>query len=126
MKRPRAGVLLATVVVALAGCGGGGFFPDARTPAGTGARGSIAGQVRTAVGGVGGIRVVLVGRDSTVTGATGLFAFTNLPAATYTVIVREPTGFTVATGETARRSVVVTSSSDSVDVVFTLQQVNGS
>jgi hypothetical protein len=82
---------------------------------------AVTGRVTTATGGVGGVNVVLVGRDSVQTDGNGAYAFRSIPAGTYTVSVRVPVGFALAAGTSANQSVTVgvggTGTAD-----FTLQQ----
>jgi hypothetical protein len=65
--------------------------------------------------------VVLVGQDSTQTGAGGVFVFDSLPAATYQVAVRVPIGYSLAAGQTGTQSVTVTNGGVT-GATFILQQ----
>ena len=117
--RIRIGVAAACAALAAA-CDAGGFtgsFGRTGTPAGTG---SVQGQVTANGAGRGGVSVILVNQDSTVTSGTGAFAFTAVPADTYQIAVRVPIGFTLAAGQASPRSVVVTNGSTS-GVTFALQ-----
>jgi len=58
--------------------------------------------------GQGGISVILINQDSTVTSGTGAFVFDSVAAGTYQVAVRVPIGFMLVAGQTSQRSVTVT------------------
>jgi hypothetical protein len=57
--------------------------------------------------------VVLTGRDSTLTDINGVFRFDSLTAGAYSVLLRIPSGFVLASGETNPRAVTVTSGNTS-------------
>ena len=107
---------------ALAACDGGSTFSDAvgRNGGTNGGTGTISGTVTANGAGQGGISVVLVGRDSTVTGTGGAFTFASVPTGTYQVSVRVPLGYTLAAGATATRSVSL-GTGGSATLTFTLQ-----
>jgi hypothetical protein len=114
------GTLLACALLSLAACDGGSVFSSGAAGS-SGGSGTLVGQVRTVNGPLSGVRVVLVNRDSTLTDATGSAVFRNLPASSYTVTVRIPTGFALAAGDSTQRTVQVSSTSGVVSVLFTLQ-----
>jgi hypothetical protein len=100
----------AACALALAACDGANAFtgtPFGREGGGTGA-GTITGQVTADGTAQGGVPVVLVGVDSTTTDGIGAFRFDSVAAGSYTVAVRVPVGFTLAAGQTANRTAVVT------------------
>lgn len=101
--------LLLASAVATGACNGGSVFGTDRVPttATGGTTGSIRGQVQANGSGLGGVTVLLGNSDSTVTNTAGTFTFDRVAAATYTVGVRVPAGFTLAAGETGQRAVVV-------------------
>ncbi|MDB4952316.1 MAG: Carboxypeptidase regulatory-like domain [Gemmatimonadetes bacterium] len=98
-----------------AGCDNGvtnAFTNQRGTTGGGGASGDSAssvvqGQVASATGGLGGVGVLLVGRDSTQTDGTGNYRFATLPAGTYTVAVRVPFGYTLGAGQNSTQTVSV-------------------
>jgi hypothetical protein len=103
-------VAAAFAALALAACDGANAFTGTqfgREGGGSGA-GAIAGQVTADGRAQGGVPVVLVGVDSTATDGTGAFRFDSVAAGSYTVAVRVPVGFTLAAGQTATRTAVVT------------------
>ncbi|MFL5542527.1 MAG: hypothetical protein ACJ8J0_26310, partial [Longimicrobiaceae bacterium] len=108
-RRVRLGVAAACAALAAAACDGAnaltGRFGTTGSPAGTGA---IQGQVTAKGTGQGGVPVVLVNQDSTVTSGSGVFAFSSVPSGTYQIAVRVPIGFTLAAGQTSPRNVTVT------------------
>ncbi len=69
--------------------------------------GTIEGTVTADGAGRGGVSVILVGRDSTVTAGDGTYRFAGIPAATYSVAVRVPVGFRLAAGQNGTRVVTV-------------------
>jgi hypothetical protein len=79
---------------------------------GTG-KGNIFGQVTASGASQSGLRVVLTGRDSTLTDINGVFRFDSLTAGAYSVLLRVPSGFVLASGETNPRAVTVTSGNTS-------------
>ena len=83
--------------------------------------GTVQGSVLAGGSGLGAVRIVLVGEDSTLTDANGVFAFDSLRAATCQLAVRVPAGFTLAAGRSATRSVSV-SSGAVTGVTVVLQQ----
>jgi hypothetical protein len=68
---------------------------------------TVQGSVLAGGSGLGAVPVILVGQDSTNTDANGVFVFDSLAAATYTLAVRIPLGYTLAAGQTATRPVTV-------------------
>jgi hypothetical protein len=120
-RRVRLGVVAACAALAAAACDGAnaltGRFGTTGSPAGTGA---IQGQVTANGTGQGGIPVVLVNQDSTVTSGSGAFAFSSVPSGTYQIAVRVPIGFTLAAGQTSPRAVTVSDGTTS-GVTFILQ-----
>lgn len=123
-RRLRFGVAAACAVIAAAACDGASTFTG-NTFGSTGGSpssgtGSIQGQVTANGSGQGGISVILINQDSTVTTGTGAFAFDSVASGTYQIAVRVPIGFTLAAGQTSQRSVVVTSGTTS-GVTFILQ-----
>jgi hypothetical protein len=116
--RLRVAAVMACAALAAAACDAGGAFTGAfGTNGGTG---SIQGQVTANGTGLGGVTVVLVNRDSTVTTAAGVFTFPSVAAGTYQIAARVPFGFTLAAGETSPRSVTVTNGANT-GVTFILQ-----
>jgi hypothetical protein len=120
--RVRVGIAAACAALVAAACDGAnaftGDFGTSGSPAG--GVGSIAGQVNANGTGLSGVSVVLIDRDSTVTTDGGVFTFSSVPAGTYQIDVRVPVGFSLATGQTSPRNVVVTSSA-TTGVTFILQ-----
>lgn len=121
--RPWIGIAAAFTLLVAAACDTSSLFSNT-VPFGGGVvsgTGAVQGTVLSGGSGLGGVPVVLIGRDSTETNSTGVFAFDSLPAATYQVAVRVPIGYALAAGQTATRSVTVTS--DGVaGLTFILQQ----
>jgi hypothetical protein len=122
-RRVRLGVAAACAALAAAACDGAngftGSFGRTGGPAGTG---TIQGQVTADGTGQGGVRVLLVDQDSTVTSGSGVFAFNSVPSGTYQIAVRVPIGFTLAAGQASPRSVVVTDGT-TTGVTFILQSI---
>jgi len=120
--RLRIGITAACAMLAVA-CNGSSLFDGELgtgvTPTGTGI---VQGSVLAEGTGAGGVPVILVGRDSTQTDLNGIFTFDSIPAATYTLSVRVPIGFTLAAGQTATRSVSVTNGT-TTGATFVLQRV---
>jgi hypothetical protein len=116
MSRRTRALLALLAAVGIAACEGSNAFTGVGIGLGdvpgTG-KGSIFGQVTTSGTPQTGARVVLTGRDSTQTDINGVFRFDSIPAATYSVLLRVPSGFTLATGETNPRSVTVTAGNTS-------------
>ena len=109
--RPWIGIAAAFTLLAAAACESSNLFSTTApfggdTITGTG---TVQGSVLAGGSGLGGVPVVLIGRDSTQTNGNGTFAFDSVPAATYQLAVRVPLGFTLAAGQTATRSVSVSS-----------------
>lgn len=98
-------VLTLGVVLFTLACGGDGGVTG--PPGGDGGR--IEGRVNGPGGGVPGASVSLAGGGSTQSGSDGGFAFTNVTAGQATVTVTPPDGFAFAPGETAAKSLNVTS-----------------
>lgn len=122
--RPWIGIAAALTLLAAAACESSNLFSSTAPFGGGGivtGTGTVQGSVLSGGNGLGGVRVVLIGRDSTQTASNGIFAFDSLPAATYQIAVRVPIGFTLATGQTATRSVSV-SSGAVTGVTFVLQE----
>lgn len=119
--RPRIGIAAACALAAAA-CDGSNLFSGAfgtgALPTGTG---TVQGSVLADGTGAGGVSVILVSQDSTVTDPSGVFTFDSIPAATYTLAVRVPIGFTLAAGQTGTRSVTVTTGATS-GATFVLQR----
>lgn len=121
--RLRVGMAAACAALIAAACdatGGltGTTFGTAGSPAG--GRGTIVGQVTANGTGQGGVPVILVNQDSTVTSGTGTFTLAAVPSGTYQLAVRVPIGFTLAAGQTSPRSVIVTNGG-TTGVTFILQ-----
>ncbi len=113
------------VAIAAAGCGGDNEFPDL-VGVGDGNRlGVIRGQVTATGVGVGGARVIMVNRDSVLTNGQGLYEFTRVPAATYTIQLRVPANYTLPIGDSDRRQVTVTDGGVA-EASWTLRQEIGS
>ena len=91
---------------AFTGTGGGFGFTGGSGAASTG---RITGNVSADGTGLGGVSVIVVGRDSTTTDGTGAFAFDSVPAGTYTVSVQVPIGYSLAAGQTTTQNANVTS-----------------
>lgn len=70
--------------------------------------GNIRGQVTADGVGLGAVRVVVTGVDSTSTDAGGEFRFDSIPSGTYQVAVRVPLGFSLAAGEQGAETVTLT------------------
>lgn len=118
IARLRVGVAVACAALAAAACDGGNSFTGSFGF--NGGTGSIQGQVTADGTGLGGVTVVLVNQDSTVTTAAGTFAFPSVAAGTYQIAARVPFGFSLAAGETSPRSVTVTNGANA-GVTFILQ-----
>jgi hypothetical protein len=122
MVRLRIGIAAACALLAAAACDGSnlfsGDFGTGTLPTGTG---TVQGSVLAEGTGAGGVSVILVSQDSTVTDLNGVFTFDSIPAATYTLSVRVPIGFTLAAGQTGTRSVSVTTGATS-GATFVLQR----
>jgi hypothetical protein len=120
--RLRIGIAAACATLAAAACNGSNLFSGqvgtGVTPTGTG---TVQGSVLADGTGAVGVPVVLVGRDSTQTDVNGVFTFDSVPAATYTLAVRVPVGFTLAAGQTGSRSISVTTGATS-GATFVLQR----
>lgn len=82
-------------------------FPDDPLGAGGAGEGSLRGSVLSAGGGVGGVAIILIDVDSTLTAADGTYAFTELVPGAYNVQIRVPLGFRLATGDDDLREVTV-------------------
>jgi hypothetical protein len=110
--------------VSSAACSGTNAFGSQRVPtnAGGSSSGTISGQVQSGGSGLGGVRVLLGNRDSTVTNTSGNFAFDSLDAGSYTLAVRVPVGFALAAGETGQRSLIVAANGGTVTTSFNLRQ----
>lgn len=120
-RRVRLGVAAACAALAAAACDGANRFTGSFGTNGSGAgTGSIQGQVTANGAGQGGVSVILVNQDSTVTSGSGTFAFSGVPSGTYQIAVRVPIGFTLAAGQASPRSVTVTDGGTS-GVTFVLQ-----
>lgn len=103
------GIAAASTLLAAVACESSTVFSTTvpfDVPAGMG---TVQGSVLSGGSGLGGVPVVLIGQDSTITNANGVFAFDSIPPATYTLAVRVPLGFTLAAGQTATRPVTVSS-----------------
>lgn len=121
-RRVRLGVAAAAcAMLAAAACDGAngltGRFGTNGSGAGTG---TIQGQVTADGTGQGGVSVILVNQDSTVTSGSGTFTFSSVPSGTYQISVRVPIGFTLAAGQTSTRAVTVTDGT-TTGVTFILQ-----
>lgn len=122
-RRVRVGVVASLAALAAAACDGCSTFlgntfgTSGSTTIGTG---TIQGTVTADGNGQGGISVVLVGQDSTVTNGTGTFTFSAVPAGTYQVAVLVPIGFSLAASQTSPREVIVTTGA-TTGVAFVLQ-----
>ncbi|HEU4561880.1 MAG TPA: hypothetical protein VFS20_28905 [Longimicrobium sp.] len=122
--RPWIGIAAAFSLLAAAACDASGLFSSTAPFGGGGivtGSGTVQGSVLSGGSGLGGVPVVLIGRDSTQTASNGVFAFDSLPAATYQLAVRVPIGYALAAGQTATRSVSV-SSGATTGITFVLQQ----
>jgi len=121
--RFRVGIATACAALAVAACDGANAFTGSTfgsSGGGAASVGTIQGQVTADGSGRGGISVILVGQDSTVTNGAGVFTFSNVPASTYQVAVQVPIGFQLAAGQTGTRAVTVTDGGTS-GVTFILQ-----
>jgi hypothetical protein len=119
----RMGLLGLAAVVSLAACDGGSAFGGSSLGGGVGGArqtGSVTGQVSVEGSGLGGV-TVLLGSDSTRTDVGGIFRFPNLIPGNYDVSVRVPLGFTLAAGQTAQRTVSLTSGG-TANTSFALQR----
>jgi hypothetical protein len=110
--------LVLSLALAAAGCDDGltNSFTNQRGSNGPGGVGNdttaqnsstVQGTVTSPNGGLGGVSVILVGRDSTLTDGTGAYRFTRIPAGTYSVSVRVPIGFTLAAGQNSTQTLTV-------------------
>jgi hypothetical protein len=112
--------LVLSLALAAAGCDDGLTNAFANQRGGSGGGGNTTGNDSTAVGtsvvqgtvssptgGLGGVSVVLIGRDSTQTDGTGAYRFASLPAGTYSVAVRVPIGYTLGAGQSNTQAVTV-------------------
>lgn len=123
--RPWIAVCAACCALAAAACDGSNLF-------GSGAVGTsvtiarsatVQGSVLVGGSGLGDVPVILVGQDSTSTDATGVFRFDSLAAATYTVSVRVPLGYSLAAGQTGTKNVTV-GAGGTASATFILQQTS--
>lgn len=107
-KRVLVAVAGAVCLLFAAGCEGDNIFPTIPISGTEGPvrPGTIEGTV-TAAGPMGGVRIILVNRDSTLTDGAGRYRFINLPASTYTVSIRVPLNHVLAPGDSATRRVQV-------------------
>jgi hypothetical protein len=119
--------IVACAVAAAAACSGANAFTGTDFGNGTGSvpqTGNIQGAVTADGAGLGGVSVILVGRDSVQTDGSGVFRFEGLAAATYPVTVRVPIGFALAAGQTGTQNVPV-SSGGTATADFALQRTTG-
>jgi ABC-type amino acid transport substrate-binding protein len=120
--RLRVGLAAACAALLAAACDSGALtgttFGTAGSPAG--GTGTIVGQVTANGTGQGGITVIVINQDSTITGGTGAFTFAAIPSGTYQIAVRIPLGFALAAGQSSPRNVVVTNGG-TTGVTFILQ-----
>ena len=100
------GAVIASLLAVVA-CGENRFTEPGAGGGGGNQAGSIQGQVTAGGVGVGGVRIVLVNRDSTITNGQGVYQFANVPSATYTVSLRVPANYTLPIGENSSQSVTV-------------------
>lgn len=122
--RPWIAIVPACCALAAAACEGSNVFGSSLGSSGATARtGTVQGTVLAGGSGLGAVPVILVGQDSTSTSATGVFTFDSLAAATYTVSVRVPLGYTLAAGQTASRPVTV-GAGGTAGVTIILQQTS--
>lgn len=124
--RVRMGIV-ACAVAAAAACSGANAFTGTDFGNGAGSvpqTGDIEGQVSADGAGLGGVAVVLVGRDSVQTDGSGVFRFEGLAAGTYPVTVRVPIGFALAPGETGTQNVAVAGGSTAT-ANFALNRTTG-
>lgn len=112
MRRNRFGVpvLLAGLLVGMAGCDGTNLFSN--EPLGAGeesgvSAGTLRGRVTSGGAGVGGATVVVANGPSATTDATGEYRIAGLASGRYAVSLQVPTGFVLAPGEQATRSTTV-------------------
>jgi hypothetical protein len=105
--RPAAKGAAIAALLAVMACGENRFTEPGTGGGGGNQFGSIQGQVTAAGVGVGGVRIVVVNRDSTVTNGQGVYQFTNVPSATYTVSLRVPANYTLPIGENSSQTVRV-------------------
>jgi hypothetical protein len=115
------GIAAASTVAVITACETSSVFSTTapfETAVGTG---TVQGSVLAGGSGLGAVRVILIGQDSTLTDANGVFAFDSLRTATYQLAVRVPIGFTLAAGQAATRPVTV-SSGTVTGVTVILQQ----
>jgi plastocyanin len=82
---------------------------DGSGPDGGATTGAIVGTVSSSGTGVSGAGIALTGTGTgnTTTSATGTYSFNSLAPGNYTVTVALPTGFSLATGETAAKQATV-------------------
>ncbi|HKP75143.1 MAG TPA: hypothetical protein VJT67_06335 [Longimicrobiaceae bacterium] len=124
--RLRVGIAAACAALVAAACDGGALtgttFGTAGSPAG--GTGTVTGQVTADGTGQGGVSVILVNQDSTVTTGTGVFTFPAVPSGSYQLAVRVPIGFALAAGQTSPRTVVVTNGG-TTGATFVLQSTTG-
>ncbi|HEX6747921.1 MAG TPA: hypothetical protein VF092_11575 [Longimicrobium sp.] len=110
LLRLKIGIAVALTALAAAACDGASAFTgsDVGLNGGTsGGTGTIQGLVTADGTGRGGISVILIGQDSTVTNGSGVYTFSPVASGTYQVSVRVPIGFALAAGQTATRTVTV-------------------
>ena len=110
LLRLKIGIAVALTALAAAACDGASAFTasDVGLNGGTtGGTGTIQGLVTADGTGRGGISVILIGQDSTVTDGSGVYTFSPVASGTYQVSVRVPIGFALAAGQTATRTVTV-------------------
>ncbi|MEX0893215.1 MAG: plastocyanin/azurin family copper-binding protein [Gemmatimonadota bacterium] len=118
--------LILAAAIALAGCGGG----DSPTNNDDDPTGSIQASVTADAAARSGVtvRVLDVGatqpRATQTTSSAGTAVFGNLPVASYDVDITVPTGFTLASGQTASRRVTVTANNQAA-VAFALVASGG-
>jgi plastocyanin len=107
MRSARRWMSSSTVAIALifGACGNGGGNGGGTQPT----TGSVAGQVASAGSGVAGAQIALTGAASrsATTPANGQYQFDHLATGQYNVAITVPSGFELAAGQTAARSVQV-------------------
>ncbi len=126
LGRLRMGIV-ACAAAAAAACSGANAFTGTDFGGGTGTvpqTGNIQGSVTADGAGLGGVSVILVGRDSVQTDGSGVFRFQGLAAATYPVTVRVPIGYALVAGQTGTQNVAV-SSGGTATANFALQRTTG-
>lgn len=111
-------VIIAAVVPLAAACGGGGGGTTDPPM-----NGSVTGTVSGRGGGIPNATISLAGGGTQTTNGEGQFSFSNVSAGAKTLSLAPPTGFTLATGETAEKSASV-AAGGTATVNWSLQLAN--